>query len=122
LSRANSSTQAKLFSIDILPISAIKLKMVAAANLVELAALVIMFRAAAITSSAVLLGLLASTTIAVSAPAKCTSVSAQCAVEIGGRCDPATGRWQYGRIGSGGTNRFGAFDACIARKLRERKR
>ncbi len=40
LSRANSSTHAKLFSIDMLPISAIVLKMVAAANLVELAALV----------------------------------------------------------------------------------
>ena len=40
LSRANSSTHAKLFSIDMLPISAIELRMVAAANLVELAALV----------------------------------------------------------------------------------
>jgi DNA-binding transcriptional ArsR family regulator len=40
LSRANSSTHAKLFSIDMFPISAIELKMVAAANLVELAALV----------------------------------------------------------------------------------
>jgi hypothetical protein len=40
LSRANSSTHAKLFSLDMLPISAIELKMVAAANLVELAALV----------------------------------------------------------------------------------
>src|SRR5215472_16709970 len=40
LSRANSSTHAKLFSIDMLPISAIALEMVAAANLVEVAALV----------------------------------------------------------------------------------
>ena len=40
MSRANSSTHAKLFLIDMLPISAIELKMVAAANLVELAALV----------------------------------------------------------------------------------
>jgi hypothetical protein len=53
--------------------------------------------------------------------AKCTSISAQCAVEIGGRCDPATGRWRYGRPGVGGTNRSGAFDACISRKLGQRK-
>jgi hypothetical protein len=53
--------------------------------------------------------------------AKCTSMSARCAVEIGGTCDPATGRWQYGRAGIGGTNKYGAFDACIARKLKERR-
>jgi DNA-binding transcriptional ArsR family regulator len=40
LSRANSSTDAELFSIDMLPVSAIGLWMVAAANLVEVAALV----------------------------------------------------------------------------------
>jgi hypothetical protein len=40
LSRANSSVHAKLFSIDMLPVSAIGLRMVAAANLVEVAALV----------------------------------------------------------------------------------
>jgi len=61
-----------------------------------------------------------------SAEGKCTSIQAQCAIEIGGRCDPKTGRWQYGggylgRVGggtssSGGTNRFGAFDACVSRK------
>jgi hypothetical protein len=53
--------------------------------------------------------------------AKCTSISAQCAVEVGGMCDPATGRWRYGRPGVGGTNRSGAFDACISRKLGQRK-
>src|SRR5262249_6516656 len=31
------------------------------------------------------------------AASKCTSVQAQCAVEIGGQCDPTTGRWFYGR-------------------------
>ena len=56
------------------------------------------------------------------AAAKCTSISAQCAVEIGGTCDPATGRWEYGRARSGGTNPFGSFDACIARKLREQRK
>jgi DNA-binding transcriptional ArsR family regulator len=40
LSRANSSAQAELFSIDTLLLSAIGLRMVAAANLVEVAALV----------------------------------------------------------------------------------
>jgi hypothetical protein len=40
LSRANSSTHAELFSIEILPVSAMGLMMIAAANLVEVAALV----------------------------------------------------------------------------------
>jgi hypothetical protein len=40
LSRANSSPHAELFSIDMLPVSARGLRMVAAANLVEVAALV----------------------------------------------------------------------------------
>jgi hypothetical protein len=40
LSRANSSAHGELFSIDMLPVSAIGLRMVAAANLVEVAALV----------------------------------------------------------------------------------
>src|SRR5262249_38861377 len=40
LSHANSSAHAELFSIGMLPVSAIGLRMVAAANLVEVAALV----------------------------------------------------------------------------------
>src|SRR5262245_32408675 len=40
LSRANGSARAELFSIDVLPVSALGLRMVAAANLVEVAALV----------------------------------------------------------------------------------
>src|SRR5262252_6971530 len=40
LSRANSSAHVKLTSIDMLPVSVIGLRMVAAANLVEVAALV----------------------------------------------------------------------------------
>jgi hypothetical protein len=57
------------------------------------------------------------------APAKCTSIQAQCAIEIGGRCDPVTGRWEYGRARDGGgriggTNRGGAFDACVSRRLK----
>ena len=54
------------------------------------------------------------------AAGKCTSIQAQCAVEIGGTCDPATGRWRYGAFQGhqyGGTNHGGAFDACVSRKL-----
>src|ERR1700750_87605 len=40
LSRANGSARAELFSIDVLSVSAIGSRMVAAANLVEVAALV----------------------------------------------------------------------------------
>jgi DNA-binding transcriptional ArsR family regulator len=40
MSRANSSAHAELFSIDMLPVSAIEWRMVAASNLVEVAALV----------------------------------------------------------------------------------
>lgn len=62
--------------------------------------------------------------VASAASAKCTSISARCAVEIGGVCDPKTGRWEYGRhryTGSGGTNRGGAFDACLSRELKKQK-
>ena len=55
------------------------------------------------------------------AASKCTSVQAQCAVEIGGQCDP-TGRWFYGRyMGkvAGGTKV--AFHDCVSRKLSQRK-
>ena len=58
------------------------------------------------------------------AAAKCTSIQAQCAVEIGGTCDPNTGRWRYGPYQGhqyGGTNHGGAFDACISRKLGQQR-
>jgi hypothetical protein len=61
---------------------------------------------------------------ALAANAKCTSIQAQCAVEMGGTCDPVTGRWCYGNFMSrrcGGSNIAGAFDLCVSRKLRERK-
>jgi hypothetical protein len=58
----------------------------------------------------------------------CTSIQAKCAVEIGGRCDPATGHWEYGtgariatsaragwRVPAGGNTL--AFNACISRAL-----
>jgi hypothetical protein len=73
----------------------------------------------ACAAAAALLAL--SSTASFAATGKCQSISAQCAVEIGGTCDPATGRWRYGGYGgqySGGTNRSGAFDQCVARKLK----
>jgi hypothetical protein len=61
---------------------------------------------------------------AMAAEGKCTSIQAQCAVEIGGTCDPKTGRWRYGFVYNrnyGGTHIGGAFDACVSRKLAGRK-
>jgi hypothetical protein len=55
---------------------------------------------------------------------KCSSIQAQCAVEIGGRCNPRTGFWCagfYRNMNCGGTNIGGAFDQCLSRKLREQK-
>ena len=64
----------------------------------------------------------ASVRTAEAAAAKCTSIQARCAVQIGGTCDPATGHWVYGRRGVGGTNKSGAFDACVSAGLAKRKR
>jgi hypothetical protein len=56
---------------------------------------------------------------------KCTSIQAQCALEIGGTCNPKTGFWCYGPFqgrNCGGSNHAGgAFDACVSRKLHEKK-
>ena len=50
------------------------------------------------------------------AQGKCTNVKARCAVEIGGQCDPATGKWFYGcfqgKCAGGNTQ---AFIACLDR-------
>jgi hypothetical protein len=61
---------------------------------------------------------------AMAAEGKCTSIQAQCAVEMGGTCDPKTGHWCYGLWRGqqcGGTNNGGAFDTCVSRKLAGRK-
>ena len=56
-------------------------------------------------------------------PGKCTSVQAQCAMEIGGSCDAKTGHWCYGYTSGYGRNCGGSphasaeFDACVSRKL-----
>lgn len=45
----------------------------------------------------------------------CGSASQRCALQIGGRCDPATGQWEYGRNGAGGDTQ--AFNSCLSRTL-----
>jgi len=55
---------------------------------------------------------------------KCSSIQAQCDIEMGGSCNPRTGHWCYGQFPGrdcGGTNRGGAFDQCVSRKLSQRK-
>jgi hypothetical protein len=49
----------------------------------------------------------------------CNNIPSKCAIEIGGRCDPVTGKWVYGRNGAGGNTR--AFDDCIARATAKKK-
>ena len=51
---------------------------------------------------------------------QCTSISQRCALEIGGRCNPATGKWEYGRNGAGGDTQ--AFNTCLSRMLAGSKR
>ncbi len=60
-------------------------------------------------------------------PGKCTSVQAQCAIEIGGSCDAKTGSWcygytsGYGRNCGGGPTAGAQFSACVSRKLGQTK-
>jgi hypothetical protein len=56
------------------------------------------------------------------AAAHCTSIQARCAVEIGGKCDPKTGKWHYGRTTNGwvGGNTQ-TFQACVERETGRRK-
>jgi hypothetical protein len=43
---------------------------------------------------------------------RCTSVQARCAIEIGGTCDPQTGKWRYKtRIKNGQAQMF--FSDCV---------
>ncbi|HMK80847.1 MAG TPA: hypothetical protein VK438_14425 [Xanthobacteraceae bacterium] len=52
---------------------------------------------------------------------KCTSLEARCAVKIGGRCDPATGHWEYGYNGApGNTKLTQAYNACISEGLKRK--
>jgi hypothetical protein len=47
---------------------------------------------------------------------KCTSIQARCALEIGGECNPRTGRWRYI-----GTNWHVRFVDCLSRELARNK-
>nr|WP_249803203.1 caspase family protein [Bradyrhizobium sp. 35] len=50
---------------------------------------------------------------------RCVSISQRCALEIGGRCDQASGKWEYGRNGAGGSTE--SFNACLGRLMAGRK-
>jgi uncharacterized caspase-like protein len=50
---------------------------------------------------------------------RCVSISQRCALEIGGRCDPSTGKWEYGRNGAGGNTQ--SFNACLGRMMAGRR-
>lgn len=50
---------------------------------------------------------------------RCRSIQALCALEIGGCCDQATGRWEYGRNGCGGS--VMAHNNCLSRRLAGQK-
>jgi len=68
---------------------------------------------AALSTFAIIIFALASPALA---QGKCTNIKAKCAVEIGGQCDPKTGRWFYGCWEgkcAGGTTQ--AFIACLDR-------
>lgn len=45
----------------------------------------------------------------------CTSIQARCAVEVGGRCDAATGRWRFSGYDPGGAEQW--YNACTSRAL-----
>ena len=102
MSRANSSAHAELFSIDVLPASAIGLRMVAAANLVEVAALV------GDTARATMLNaLMGGQSLTATELAYCASVSRSTASDhlsklVGARLLTLTrsGRFSYYRIAS----------------------
>jgi hypothetical protein len=54
------------------------------------------------------------------AAAKCTGLKARCAVAVGGRCDPVTGRWAVHKEGAGGKVQM--FIACLDRERQARVR
>jgi hypothetical protein len=58
-------------------------------------------------------------------PGKCTSIQAQCAMELGGTCDAKTGSWCYGYVYArncgGGPTATAQFTACLSRKLGQKQ-
>jgi hypothetical protein len=49
----------------------------------------------------------------------CTNVQSKCAIEIGGRCDPVTGKWEYGKNGAGGNTT--AYNDCVFKATYKKK-
>jgi hypothetical protein len=50
----------------------------------------------------------------------CKDIPSRCAIEVGGRCDPVTGRWEVGKRGASGTTN--AHNDCISRELMKKKK
>jgi hypothetical protein len=72
------------------------------------------------TATAVALAISVFATTAALADKGCKNVQSKCAIEIGGRCDPVSGHWEYGRNGAGGTTE--AYNACISRAMAKQKK
>jgi hypothetical protein len=70
-------------------------------------------------SVATVFAVLTFTSTAALADKGCKNIQSKCAIEIGGRCDPVTGHWEYGRNGAGGTTM--AYNACISRAAGKKK-
>jgi hypothetical protein len=49
----------------------------------------------------------------------CKNIQSKCAIQIGGRCDPITGHWEYGRDGAGGNTM--AFNDCVSKATQNKK-
>ncbi|MGY8667605.1 hypothetical protein Q3C01_35340 [Bradyrhizobium sp. UFLA05-109] len=72
------------------------------------------------TAIAVALAVSVFGTTAALADKGCKDIPSKCAIEIGGRCDPVSGNWEYGRNGAGGSTQ--AYNACVARALAQQKK
>jgi hypothetical protein len=70
-------------------------------------------------ATAVALAISAFGTGAAFADKGCKNIQSKCAIEIGGRCDPVSGHWEYGRNGAGGSTE--AYNACISRATQKKK-
>jgi hypothetical protein len=70
------------------------------------------FRASLIASAMILCSHLVA---AAPKSGNCTSIQARCALVVGGRCDPASGRWQFGGYDVGRTEQW--YNTCMSRGL-----
>ena len=53
---------------------------------------------------------------------RCNNPQAQCAIEMGGTCDEATGRWRYMNHTTGTIIGGSRFIECIDRRTAERRK